>query len=99
MRANSVSEAIPYYDGSQVRRLPVIDGHELVGVVSRADTLATQTTRTQAPLIELIYIPAMLQSRKGSGKPTVTMDGPRMDAPPAIPSSEARAKVAGGPCR
>ncbi len=34
---DSVSEAIKTMSEHQVRRLPVIDGHELVGIVSQAD--------------------------------------------------------------
>ena len=34
---DSISEAIRTMADKQVRRLPVIDGHELVGIVSQAD--------------------------------------------------------------
>jgi len=34
---DSLSEAIKTMAEHQVRRLPVIDGHELVGIVSQAD--------------------------------------------------------------
>jgi CBS domain-containing protein len=41
----------------QVRRLPVIDGHELVGVISQADVARNADDEDTGALVELISQP------------------------------------------
>ena len=54
---DSVSEAIKTMANHQVRRLPVIDGHELVGVISQADIARNADDDDTGALVELISQP------------------------------------------
>jgi CBS domain-containing protein len=54
---DSVSEAIKTMANHQVRRLPVIDGHELVGVISQADVARNADDEDTGALVELISQP------------------------------------------
>ena len=51
---DSVSEAIKTMTQHQVRRLPVIDGHELVGIVSQADVAKNVDEEDVGELVEAI---------------------------------------------
>lgn len=54
---DSVSEAIRTMADHQVRRLPVIDGHELVGVINQADVARNADDEDTGALVELISQP------------------------------------------
>jgi CBS domain-containing protein len=53
---DDIREALQMMQDHQVRRLPVIDGHDLVGIISQADVAlslsATQTAETVAEISE-----------------------------------------------
>ncbi|WP_396656638.1 CBS domain-containing protein [Microbacterium sp.] len=53
---DDIREALQVMQDHQVRRLPVIDGHDLVGIISQADVAlslsATQTAETVAEISE-----------------------------------------------
>jgi CBS domain-containing protein len=51
---DSVSEAIKTMSDHQVRRLPVIDGHDLVGMVSQADIARSAEEEDVGDLLEAI---------------------------------------------
>ena len=51
---DSVEEAIRTMSEHKVRRLPVIDGHELVGVVSQADIATNLADEDTGALVEAI---------------------------------------------
>ncbi|HEV7481483.1 MAG TPA: CBS domain-containing protein [Solirubrobacterales bacterium] len=51
---DSVEEAIRTMSEHKVRRLPVIDGHELVGVVSQADIATNIADEDTGALVEAI---------------------------------------------
>ena len=51
---DSVSEAIKTMTEHQIRRLPVIDGHELVGIVSQADLAKNAEEDDVGELVEAI---------------------------------------------
>lgn len=51
---DSVSEAISTMAQHQVRRLPVIDGHRLVGIVSQADVARSADEEDVGELVEAI---------------------------------------------
>ena len=51
---DSVAEAIETMTSHQVRRLPVIDGHELVGIVSQADIARNVDEDDVGQLVEAI---------------------------------------------
>ena len=51
---DSLSEAIRTMAEHQVRRLPVIDGHELVGIVSQADIAKNADEEDVGDLVEAI---------------------------------------------
>ncbi|MCM3688645.1 CBS domain-containing protein [Kocuria rosea] len=51
---DSVEEAIRTMTDHQVRRLPVIDGHDLVGMVSQADIARSMPEDRVGELVELI---------------------------------------------
>jgi len=51
---DSVDEAIRTMTDHQVRRLPVIDGHDLVGMVSQADIARSMPEDRVGELVELI---------------------------------------------
>ena len=51
---DSVSEAIRTMKEHQVRRLPVIDGHDLVGIVSQADIAKNVEEEEVGELVEAI---------------------------------------------
>jgi CBS domain-containing protein len=51
---DSVSEAIKTMTTHQIRRLPVIDGHELVGIVSQADIAKNVDEEEVGELVEAI---------------------------------------------
>ena len=51
---DSISEAIKTMAQHQVRRLPVIDGHELVGIVSQADLAKNAEEDDVGELVEAI---------------------------------------------
>jgi CBS domain-containing protein len=51
---DSVSEAIRTMAEKQVRRLPVIDGHELVGIVSQADIAKNADEDEVGELVEAL---------------------------------------------
>jgi CBS domain-containing protein len=51
---DSISEAIKTMSEHQVRRLPVIDGHELVGIVSQADLAKNAEEDDVGELVEAI---------------------------------------------
>jgi CBS domain-containing protein len=51
---DSVSEAIRTMADKQVRRLPVIDGHELVGIVSQADIAKNADEDEVGELVEAL---------------------------------------------
>jgi CBS domain-containing protein len=51
---DDVREALEMMQQYQVRRLPVIDGHDLVGIISQADvTLALSATETAETVAEI----------------------------------------------
>jgi CBS domain-containing protein len=54
---DSVSDAITTMTDHKVRRLPVIDGHELVGVVSQADIARNADDEDTGALVALISQP------------------------------------------
>jgi CBS domain-containing protein len=54
---DSVSEAIKTMADYQVRRLPVIDGHKLVGVISQADVARNADDDDTGALVQLISQP------------------------------------------
>jgi len=51
---DSVGEALETMAAHKVRRLPVIDGHDLVGVVSQADIAANLSDEDTGRLVEII---------------------------------------------
>ena len=51
---DSVEEAIRTMAEHKVRRLPVIDGHELIGVVSQADIATNASDEDAGALVEAI---------------------------------------------
>ncbi len=51
---DSISEAIKTMSDHQVRRLPVIDGHDLVGIVSQADLAKNAEEDDVGELVEAI---------------------------------------------
>lgn len=51
---DSVDEAIQTMTDHQVRRLPVIDGHDLVGMISQADIARSMPENRVGELVELI---------------------------------------------
>jgi CBS domain-containing protein len=51
---DSVEEAIRTMTDHQVRRLPVIDGHDLVGMISQADIARSMPEDRVGELVELI---------------------------------------------
>jgi CBS domain-containing protein len=51
---DSVQEALQTMANHQVRRLPVIDGHKLIGVVSQADIARAGDDDSTGQLVELI---------------------------------------------
>lgn len=51
---DSVEEAIRTMSEHKVRRLPVIDGHELIGVVSQADIATNLSDEETGVLVEAI---------------------------------------------
>jgi CBS domain-containing protein len=51
---DSVEEAIRTMQDNKVRRLPVIDGHDLVGVISQADIARNYPEDRVGDLVELI---------------------------------------------
>lgn len=51
---DSISEAIKTMADHKVRRLPVIDGHDLVGVLSQADIARVADDETTGKLLEAI---------------------------------------------
>ena len=51
---DSVEEAIRTMAEHKVRRLPVIDGHELIGVVSQADVATNVSDEETGALVEAI---------------------------------------------
>ena len=51
---DSVDEALRTMSEHQVRRLPVIDGHELVGIVSQADLARNIDEEKVGDLVEAI---------------------------------------------
>ncbi|WP_424346694.1 CBS domain-containing protein [Kocuria sp. CH-021] len=51
---DSVEEAVRTMTDHQVRRLPVIDGHDLVGMVSQADIARSMPEDRVGELVELI---------------------------------------------
>jgi CBS domain-containing protein len=51
---DSVEEAIKTMEEHRVRRLPVIDGHDLVGMVSQADIARSLSEDQVGELVKLI---------------------------------------------
>ena len=51
---DSIEEALKTMSEHQVRRLPVIDGHELVGIVSQADVARNLDDEKTGDLVEAI---------------------------------------------
>ena len=51
---DSVDEALRTMSSHQVRRLPVIDGHELIGIVSQADVARNLDEEKVGDLVEAI---------------------------------------------
>lgn len=51
---DSIEEAIKTMTDNQVRRLPVIDGHDLVGMLSQADIARNYPEERVGELVELI---------------------------------------------
>ncbi|MGM0930890.1 MAG: CBS domain-containing protein [Actinomycetota bacterium] len=51
---DSIEEAIKTMQDHQVRRLPVIDGHELVGILSQADVARNYPEDRVGELVEFI---------------------------------------------
>jgi CBS domain-containing protein len=51
---DSVEEAIQTMTDHQVRRLPVIDGHDLVGMISQADIARSMPENRVGELVEII---------------------------------------------
>jgi CBS domain-containing protein len=54
---DSVHEAIQTMKEHKVRRLPVIDGHELIGIVSQADLARSVDEEDVGELVEAISAP------------------------------------------
>src|SRR3954470_21234710 len=54
---DSVRETLATMEGAQVRRLPVIDGHRLVGIVSAADIARHLSRRKSGELLHAISKP------------------------------------------
>jgi CBS domain-containing protein len=51
---DSIDEALRRMINHQVRRLPVIDGHELVGIISKADIATNLDEEKVGDLVEAI---------------------------------------------
>lgn len=51
---DSIEEALRTMSAHQVRRLPVIDGHELVGIISQADIARNYDEDRVGELVEAI---------------------------------------------
>jgi CBS domain-containing protein len=54
---DSVEEALETMKLHQVRRLPVIDGHELVGIIAQADIASAMSNQAAGDLVEEISQP------------------------------------------
>ncbi len=54
---DSVEEALETMKKHQVRRLPVIDGHDLVGMISQADIAKVSSNEATGELVEEISQP------------------------------------------
>jgi CBS domain-containing protein len=60
---DSVSEALRTMERAQVRRLPVIDGHRLVGMISAADVARRLPRRRSGRLLEAVSQPSSRSAR------------------------------------
>jgi CBS domain-containing protein len=60
---DSVGEAVKTMERAQVRRLPVIDGHRLVGIISQADIARAVSKRQAGDLLAGISKPSRSRSR------------------------------------
>jgi CBS domain-containing protein len=61
---DSVEEALNTMKEHQVRRLPVIDGHDLVGIVSQADVARHLEASRVGEVVEAISEPAKSSSAR-----------------------------------
>jgi len=60
---DSLGETVKTMERAQVRRLPVIDGHRLVGIVSQADIARAASKRQAGDLLAGISRPSRSRSR------------------------------------
>jgi uncharacterized membrane protein/CBS domain-containing protein len=63
--ANSVREALDTMQKAQIRRLPVIDGHRLVGIISAADIARRVPRRKSGALLQELSKPSVRRRRGG----------------------------------
>jgi CBS domain-containing protein len=66
---DSVGEAVKTMERAQVRRLPVIDGHRLVGILSQADVALAASKRQAGDLLAGLSEPSRSRSRSRFGLP------------------------------
>ena len=51
---DDIEEALAMMKKHQVRRLPVIDGHDLVGIISQADIALSMSSKAAGEVVEEI---------------------------------------------
>jgi CBS domain-containing protein len=66
----SIEQMLSVMEEHQVRRLPVIDNHRLVGIVSEADIARRLPEHAIAQFIKAICAPQAVTSRDGSHRTT-----------------------------
>jgi len=64
---DSVDETLKTMERHQLRRLPVIDGHALVGIVSQADVARSLGKKASGKLLEQLSEPRGYRTRKAFG--------------------------------
>jgi len=70
---DDADEALKTMERHQVRRLPVIDGHTLIGIVSQADIARSLGKKASGKLLEQISEPHGFRTRRALGMGKLTM--------------------------
>jgi len=70
---DSVDETLKTMQRNQVRRLPVIDGHTLIGIVSQADVARNLGRKASGKLLESVSEPHGFRTRRAMGLGKMTM--------------------------
>jgi uncharacterized membrane protein len=64
---DSIRETLKTMERNQVRRLPVIDGHRLIGIVSQADVARSLGKKASGTLLEQVSEPHGYKTRRALG--------------------------------